>query len=197
MAACSSCKKPIQNGTEDAKKATTWRVVRTGELAVECKVDGLKKPTEPCKLVGVRHYRCFKAEEKHIIRGGDPIRGRRMGNIPTAYEIAAMTANQDDLAFLGISEAEARKFNTRQLTEAVEHQREAMIARAAAIEHVPVEVMYAKVRQEAVRIAREKDKGHVDRDEAQWPASEPMELDVAGVPEPAEPTAIGSGAAES
>lgn len=183
-----------------ARKAEKWtraRISRTLEFALPLGVTEemrcfVTDAADGLFVAGdfIPTHNCFKAEQKHLIRGGDPIRGRRMGDIPTAYEIAALTANQDDLTFLGISEAEARKMNTRQLTTAVEAQREAMIARAAATERVSVEEMYARVQAEATRIARERDKGYREPHEAQWPAAEPLELDVAHAPRPAEPTAI-------
>lgn len=207
MAACSSCKRPIQNGTEDKKKAVTWKIKSTGQIVVSCAFEGIAEPPSGDRtIVGTRHYKCYKAEQKHMIRGGDSIRGRRMGNIPTAYEIAAMTANQDDLTLLGLSEEEARKHSTRQITEMVEHQREAMIARAASIERVSVEEMNVAVReaaeeiareraalaaQNAVRDARENDPGYSEPSERKWPAAEPLELAVENVPQPIEPTAIG------
>lgn len=187
MAACRECKRNIGGGTDMRKKAIIWRMA-DGSEETSCNQDGIEEPTGTKTLAGVMHYKCWKIKQKHRTRGGDDGSGRRMGKIPTAYEIAVLTANQDDLAWLGITEEEARELNTRQLTERVERQQAAMIARAAASEKVSVEEMYAQVRLAAQRLEREKDPSYKEPEETDWRTQHV--LDVRDVPPPGEVTEI-------
>jgi hypothetical protein len=79
------------------------------------------------QLVRAWHYKHFRVAEKRERRGGDAVTGRGMGAIPTAYEITAMTANQDELAMLGITEDQARAMSTQALTDRVLRVRETAV----------------------------------------------------------------------
>jgi hypothetical protein len=75
------------------------------------------------QLLHLYHYKHFKVMEKRENRGGDAVAGRGIGAVPTAYEITAMTANQDEARQLGLSEDEVRASSTQALSDRVSAQR--------------------------------------------------------------------------
>jgi hypothetical protein len=120
---CSKCKRDINRGTELTKSVAEYQ-----QADGTIKVYGFDRedgdwqgpdahPTG--RLFRAWHYKCFRVSEKRERRGGDAVSGRGMGAIPTAYEITALTANQDELAMLGISEEQAKTMNTQALTDRV------------------------------------------------------------------------------
>lgn len=129
---CFTCKREIHRGGELTKAIAEYvQSDKTMKYYGWDRPDGKlnivdpKAPKPTGRLSRMWHYKCFRLSEKREARGGDAITGRGMGNIPTAYEIGKLTANQDELKQMGLSEEEARKTNTAEFSQRVKEQRAA------------------------------------------------------------------------
>lgn len=134
-----------------------------GSEGITCEFEGLRATG---KLIWCGHYKCFKHAQKQEQRQHDDtlIVGRVAGHVPTAYEIARLTANRDDLSWLGLSEAEARTLNTSDLTERVNR----VIATAAAEAGLTEAEMEAQVALAQKTLEREADPGYAARPERDY-----------------------------
>lgn len=144
-----------------------------GSEAITCAFENLHASGP---LIWGGHYKCFKHNQKLVQRRSDDtlIIGRVRGHVPTAYEIAKLTANADDLSWLGLSEAEARSINTAELTTRIKR----VIATAAVEAGISEAEMAAQVALAQKTLERADDPGYAPRPERDW--REQTVLDVGG-----------------
>lgn len=120
MASCVWCKREISRGTEATKAITTYRKPNGEEVDVG--FDREVRVAEPgWKIVRIAHYKHYRTAEKREKRGGDPVTGRGMGAIPTAYEVSDISQNQTDLERQGIAVEDAK--TTQYLSDRVSGMR--------------------------------------------------------------------------
>lgn len=96
---CRWCKKDITKA--DVPKMVTAHRQPDGSEAVNVPSEGISASGP---LLWAAHYREYKFRAKREMRGGDAVAGGKFGDALTAYDVAAMAQNQDDVKESGTSE---------------------------------------------------------------------------------------------
>lgn len=136
MASCHKCKREIHNGTE-AQKMVTLYTLKTGEVLVSNPSVGEHLSAQQAKAKGqvrkvqVAHFKCHMVGEKVKRRTADD--GSLVGNMPTAYEISAMTMNRDEAEDAGLTVEEAMANNTAELSTRAVHVLDLHLKRAKSL----------------------------------------------------------------
>lgn len=149
----------------------------------QCLFEGTGPPPPGSRILRACHYKDDKFHAKRKARGGDAITGRGIGLIPTAYDIAKMTANADDLAWMGISEEDAKAMSTQELETRVRTKRQAEIATAAQKAGISADELAAQVAQAEVDLRRQEDPGYSPPAESDWRTQTVLELGSGGLHE--------------
>jgi len=117
---CASCHRNIAAGAEAQKMVVEYR-----QPDDSIKIFGYQMPDGPLsaatgRLVRGLHSKCFWVSKKREAKGDA---GRIVAGTPTGYDIDQLVLTKDDLVALGITEAEARKRSTVQLSAQVQRLR--------------------------------------------------------------------------
>jgi hypothetical protein len=120
---CVSCQRNIAAGVEAQKMIVEYRQDDTGT-----KIFGYMMSDGPLSAATGRiergwHHKCYHIARKRAARG-DAVTGRVIANTPTAYDIEQLVLSRDDLAALGMSEAQARAQGTLSLSTRLSRLRE-------------------------------------------------------------------------
>jgi hypothetical protein len=120
---CARCKQAISRGVALQKAVGIYSKPDGGEVALGFDRPDGKPPwlggEAPGPLKRCYHYKCFMIVWKAENRGGLSMSGAGVGHTPTAYEITALSANQDELALLGLTPEQAAAMSTEDLTRRV------------------------------------------------------------------------------
>lgn len=112
---CCSCQRNIAAGVEAQKMIVQYMLGDgTTRFYGFMMSDGALSSARG-RMVKGWHHKCFHVERKRAARG-DEVTGRVVAGTPTGYEISDLVLTKDDLAALGITEAEARSRSTLHLS---------------------------------------------------------------------------------
>lgn len=158
---CGKCLREINRGKE-TKKVVTYFTLPDGEQFRHCVFDRTGDPPAGARLFKTLHYLCDKVMEKRMERGGDPIKGRALGNDQdTAYTFVHI--NADDLEAMGITAEQAAAMTTAKLVEKANEGRRIKVAMAA---------------RDAIEERRADDPGYEPPTEADWRTQTVADIDV-------------------
>lgn len=112
---CTSCQRNIAAGVEAAKMIVAYRQDDGGTRIFGYGMSDGTLATARGQMIKGWHHKCFHVERKRAARG-DSVSGRVVAGTPTGYQISDLVLTKDDLAALGITEAEARSRSTLHLS---------------------------------------------------------------------------------